>query len=90
MDNKEMILMWMKDALKDERAKRNRAEQAYNSLQNRDTTYATGLKRVLEIRESIVAIWEKAAADYKEVQVQQPTAQGQNTAPAFFVDCRGA
>lgn len=69
--------LWIKEALKQERSKRNECLRAYESLVNKEYSYARGIKRVLDIREKVVAIWEDAA-NAVAVAEQQPTAASQN------------
>jgi hypothetical protein len=77
--SKDLSPLWISENLKDARRSYNAALNAYNSLFNKNTQYACGILRIINIRENIVALWDAAAKEcdrehiHPESQPQPPS-----------------
>ena len=52
--------MWLKDNLASERRRLGEVQRAYERIDNKDTQYAQGVKRLLDARLKVVKIWKDA------------------------------
>lgn len=62
----DLLPLWLSDNLRDARRDLSRAQDSYNSLKSKDSTYAKSIKTIINVREKVVELWDAAAKECGE------------------------